>query len=363
MAQTPPSSSAPPPDEAEWDDGPSFLGGFLRGLLWTIVWFAVLGGVMAGTGVWLRAQWDKPGPLAQTRAVVVPRGGTSAAAAALKSTGIIENTTAFEALTWLTIFDGNIRAAEFLFPPKASIAQVLEILRQGKPVEHRLTIIEGLTAKQIAALLTQAEAAAGPVEVPQEGTILPQTYAFDRGMKREAILARARAAMDKELAAAWAARAPGLPLASPRDMLIMASIVERETAKAEERPHVAAVYLNRLRIGMKLQADPTVAYGASGGSGVLDHKLNRADLERDDPYNTYRRAGLPPGPICSPGVASLRAVSRPMNSEDLYFVANGTGGHTFARTAEGHARNVARWRAIQGGAAPDTLPVVTTPER
>ena len=362
MAQTPPSSSAPPPDEAEWDDdGPSFLGGLLRGLLWTIVWFTLLGGGMAAGGFWLRAQWDKPGPLAQTRAVAVPRGGTSAAAGALKANGVIENAMAFEALTWLTIFDGNIRAAEFTFPPKASIAQVLEILRQGKPVEHRLTIVEGLTAKQIATLVTQAEAAAGPLEVPQEGSILPQTYAFDRGMKREAILARARAAMDKELATAWAARAPGLPLSSPRDLLIMASIVEKETAKAEERPRVAAAYLNRLRIGMKLQADPTVAYGASGGSGVLDHRLNRADLERDDPYNTYRRAGLPPGPICSPGVASLRAVSRPANTEELYFVADGTGGHAFSRTAEGHARNVARWRAIQAGAPPD--PVVITPER
>ena len=322
-------------------------------MLWTLVWFVLLGGMAVGAGAWLYGQWDKPGPLAQTRAVVVPRGGPSAAAAALKANGVIDNATAFEALTWATIFDGSIRAAEFNFPPRASIAQVLAILRQAKPVEHRLTIAEGLTAKQIATLVSGAEAAAGTVEVPQEGAILPQTYAFDRGMQREAILARARAAMDKELAAAWAARAPGLPLASPRDMLIMASIVERETAKSEERPHVAAVYLNRLRIGMKLQADPTVAYAASGGSGVLNHRLNRADLDRDDPYNTYRRAGLPPGPICSPGVASLRAVSRPANNEDLYFVADGTGGHAFAKTAEGHARNVARWRGIQAGDTPD----------
>jgi UPF0755 protein len=127
----------------------------------------------------------------------------------------------------------------------------------------------------------------------------------------------------------------------------VASIVERETAKPEERAHVAAVYLNRLRMGMKLQADPTVAYGVSGGSGVLDHKLNRADLDQDDPYNTYKRSGLPPGPICSPGVASLRAVSRPMSTEDLYFVADGSGGHAFARTVDQHMRNVLRWRGIQ----------------
>jgi UPF0755 protein len=315
--------------------------------MWMVIWFVLLGGAAVATGFWLRLQWDLPGPLAETKAVVVPHGGTGAAAAALKSAGVIQNATAFEALSWLTFFDGSLRAAEFTFPPKATIADVLDILRTAKPVEHKITIVEGLTAKQIAALLMASEAASGPVEVPPEGTALPQTYEFERGMTREAILGRARAAMDKELAAAWTARAPNLPLSSPRDMLILASIVERETARAEERPHVAAVYLNRLRTGMKLQADPTVAYAASGGSGVLDHKLNRADLDRDDPYNTYQHAGLPPGPICSPGVASLRAVSRPMNSEDLYFVADGSGGHAFAKTVEAHLRNVAKWHGLQ----------------
>ena len=311
------------------------------------MWFAILGGVALVAGVWLRAQWDKPGPLPEAKAVVVPHGGTTAAADALKASGVIENATAFEALSWLTFFDGSIRAAEFSFPANASIAEELAVLRTAKPVEHRITIIEGLTAKQIASLLMTAEAAAGPVLVPSEGATLPQTYEFERGMSRDAILGRARAAMDKELTSAWASRLPNLPLASPRELLTLASIVERETAKPEERPHIAAVYLNRLRMGMKLQADPTVAYAVSGGSGVLDHKLSRADLEQDSPYNTYQHVGLPPGPICSPGVASLRAVSRPMTSEDLYFVADGSGGHVFARTVEAHLRNVARWRAMQ----------------
>jgi UPF0755 protein len=292
-------------------------------------------------------EWDLPGPLAENKEVVVPHGSTSVVAAALKSSGVIGNATAFEALTWLTFFDGNVHAAEFSFPPNASIADVLAILRTAKPVEHRITIVEGLTAKQIYALIMGAEAASGTIDVPPEGSALPQTYEFERGMSREAILGRARAAMDKELTAAWSSRMPNLPLTSPRDLLILASIVERETAKAEERPHVAAVYMNRLRAGMKLQADPTVAYGVSGGSGVLDHKLNRFDLDQDGPYNTYKHAGLPPGPICSPGVASLHAVSRPMNSEDLYFVADGSGGHAFARTQEAHLRNVARWRGTQ----------------
>jgi UPF0755 protein len=315
--------------------------------MWTLLWFVVLGGAAVGTGFWLRAQWDRPGPLPEAKAVVVPHGGTGAAAAALKAAGVIQDTTAFEALSWATFFDGSIHAAEFEFPPKATIADVLTILRTAKPVEHKITIVEGLTAKQIAGLLMASEPATGVIAVPPEGSVLPQTYAYERGMAREAILKRAQSAMDKELAAAWAARASNLPLASPRDLLILASIVERETAKPDERPHIAAVYLNRLRMGMKLQADPTVAYEVSGGSGVLDHKLNRADLDTDDPYNTYQRAGLPPGPICSPGVASMRAVSRPMNSEDLYFVADGSGGHAFARTVEAHLRNVTRWRAVQ----------------
>ncbi len=314
--------------------------------MWTVIWFAILSGAAIATGLWLRVQWDRPGPLEQTKAVVVPHGGTEEAAAALKAAGVIGNATAFEALSWLTFFDGNLRAAEFSFPPKASIAEVLAILRTAKPVEHRITIVEGLTAKQIVALLMSAEAASGTVELPPEGSALPQTYAFERGMTRDAILGRARAAMDKELAAAWAARAPNLPLSSPRELLILASIVERETAKPDERPHIAAVYMNRLRMGMKLQADPTVAYGVTNGGGVLDHKLNRADLDRDDPYNTYTRAGLPPGPICAPGVASLRAVSRPMSTDDLYFVADGSGGHAFAKTQEAHNRNVARWRGL-----------------
>jgi UPF0755 protein len=315
--------------------------------MWTVIWFVVLGSAAAVTGFWLRVQWDVAGPLPEAKDVVIPHGGTSVAATALKSAGVIRSATAFEALTWITFFDGNIHAAEFNFPAQASIAEVLDVLRTAKPVEHKVTIVEGLTAKQIAATLMLAEAAGGPIVIPPEGGALPQTYEFERGTTREAILKRAEAAMDKELATAWAGRAPNLPLTSPRDLLILASIVERETAKPEERSHVAAVYLNRLRKGMKLQADPTVAYAISGGTGTLDHKLNRADLDVNSPYNTYQNGGLPPGPICSPGVASLHAVSRPMSSEDLYFVADGSGGHAFARTVDAHLRNVARWRSIQ----------------
>jgi UPF0755 protein len=188
----------------------------------------------------------------------------------------------------------------------------------------------------------------GEVRTIDEGSVLPETYDYEHGADRAALVARAQAAMAKDVAAAWADRAPGLPLSSPRDALILASIVERETAKPEERPHVAAVYLNRLRQGMKLQADPTVVYLASSGAGVLNHRLTRSELGRDDPFNTYRNAGLPPAPICSPSLDSLRAVLHPAASDDLFFVADGTGGHVFSRTYEAHDAAVARWRALQG---------------
>ncbi len=290
---------------------------------------------------------DRPGPLPDERAVVIPRGGVTDVAATLQAQEIIAAPLLFRLLVATSAREGPVHAAELQFPAHASMRQVLSVLRTARPVEHFLTIPEGLTAHQIAALLAGADAATGSVSVPPEGSVLPQTYAYEYGTARAAILARAEAAMTKELADAWAHRAPGLGLATAREALILASIVERETAVPAERPHVAAVFLNRLRAGMRLQADPTVAYAASDGRGALDRKLTRGDLERDDPFNTYRSAGLPPGPICSPGLASIQAVLHPQASDDLYFVADGTGGHVFARTLQQHARNVAQWRAIQ----------------
>ena len=225
------------------------------------------------------------------------------------------------------------------------------MLRTGRSVQHRLTIPEGLTASQVAALLERAPALEGEAVLPAEGRVLPETYSYERGILRAALVQRGAAAMDRALAQAWAARVKGLPLRSPDEALTLASIVERETGKPEERPHVAAVFLNRLTRGMRLQSDPTVVYAASGGLGVLDHGITRAELDRDDPYNTYRVQGLPPGPISMPGAASLRAVTQPAPSQDLFFVADGTGGHVFARTLEEHQRNVVRWRDLERGRA------------
>jgi UPF0755 protein len=306
----------------------------------------VLAGVAVGGSRWWHDALEVPGPLRDAHAFLVPHGATTQLAEALRSDGLIDQPRLFRAAAWLTRGEGTLHAAEFAFPPHASIHQVLAILRTAHPVEHHLTIAEGLTAQQIVAVLTHADAMTGEVRTIQEGAVLPQTYDYEYGADRATLVARATAAMDKDLAAAWADRAPGLPVSSPRDAVILASIVERETARPEERPHVAAVYLNRLRQGMKLQADPTVVYLASNGAGVLDHHLTRAELGRDDPFNTYRSSGLPPAPICSPSLDSVRAVLHPAASDDLFFVADGTGGHVFSRSYDAHAAAVARWRAL-----------------
>lgn len=304
-------------------------------------------GLLAGLAGWQALRlYQAPGPLAAPAQVVVPRGGTEVIAGALLQAGVIADARAFAAAAWATRGQGALRAAEFAFPPAASLEQVLAVLRSGRPVQRRLTIPEGLTARQVVALLREAPGLTGEVAAPEEGMVLPETYAYQWGDDRAALLRRAEAAMLAALNTAWTERAEGLPLATPREALVLASIVERETGLAEERPRVAAVFLNRLRRGMPLQSDPTVAYAAAAG-GVLDRPLSRADLDRDHPFNTYRIRGLPPGPIAAPGMAALRAVTRPVATEDLYFVADGSGGHAFARTLEEHNRNVARWREME----------------
>ncbi len=309
----------------------------------------VVAALLLAGGVWgaLRL-YDLPGPLAEQRAVVVPHGGIDQIADSLGRAGVVGNPTALRLAALLTRRQGPMRSAELAFPPHASLRETLLVLRFGKPVQHHLTIPEGLTAQQVALLVDKGPALEGEVPVPPEGSVLPETYAFELGTTRTALLDRARKAMDRALEQAWANRTGNTqPLSGPRDALILASIVERETSRPDERPRVATVFLNRLRRGMKLQSDPTVVYGASGGAGVLDHGITRAELDRDDPYNTYRIAGLPPGPISMPGLAALKSVTQPWPGEDLFFVADGMGGHLFAKTEAEHNRNVARWRDIE----------------
>jgi UPF0755 protein len=287
-----------------------------------------------------------PGPLAEATNLIVPRGGTEGIAAVLREAGIISQPRLFAFAAWWSRAEGPLRAAEFSFPARASIREVLGVLREGRPVQRRLTIAEGLTARQIMALVERTEGLSGEPPALAEGAALPETYAFTWGDTRASLARRAVAAMDAALAEAWAARAPNLPLANPREALILASIIERETGVAAERALVGGVFANRLRRGMMLQSDPTVAY-VPGQGLPLERPLSRADLDQAHPFNTYRIRGLPPGPIASPGREALRAATRPAETEFLFFVADGTGGHAFARTLEEHNRNVARWRALR----------------
>jgi UPF0755 protein len=308
---------------------------------------AVLLLAAGGGGLFLYRAYDAPGPLPEAANIVVPRGGFAELGQNLQQQGVVVSPLLFRAFALATHSDGPLHAGELAFPAAASLRQVLTILRTAHPVQHRLTIPEGLTAAQIAHLVDSADALTGDTPVPAEGSVLPETYAYERGTTREQLLDRARTAMDRALQRAWDSRKPGLPLATKEEALVLASIVERETAKPEERPIIAAVFLNRLRLGMKLQSDPTVVYGASGGLGVMDHPITRSELDHVDTYNTYIIAGLPPAPICMPGQAALRAVTQPATSDALYFVADGTGGHVFARTQDDHLRNVAHWRDIE----------------
>ena len=277
----------------------------------------------------------------QTNAdIVIPAGGSAATAEALAKARVIRHKLIFRLAAYFTRGDGVLHAGEFIFPAHASIKDILNILRHGQQVEHQVTIPEGLTGAQIAKILNAAPDASGQVAPPPEGIVLPQTYSYLWGTPRAAILARAEQAMQTSLDTAWPKRDPNLPLASPQEALILASIVQEETPLGRELPQIAAVYENRLRQGMKLQADPTVIYAATGGKQSGGTSISRADLDNPSPYNTYAHAGLPPGPICAPGAAAIDAVLHPANSDALYFVATGTGGHVFSRYFKDQLRNI-----------------------
>ncbi|HYE49455.1 MAG TPA: endolytic transglycosylase MltG [Azospirillaceae bacterium] len=303
----------------------------------------------AGGWYWAKARFEGPGPLAADTTVVVDKGaGVPAIAARLAEAGVVRGAREFQVAARLTDSGRLLKAGEYAVPAAISLRDLLELLKSGRTVVRRLTVPEGLTSTQILALVNAETALSGdPGPVPPEGTLLPETYHFSLGDPRAEIVARMRAGMIAALAELWAARAPDLPVSTPEEAVTLASIVEKETGLPAERPRVAGVFVNRLRLGMKLQSDPTTIYAVTGGKGPLDRPLSRADLRTESPYNTYFADGLPPGPIANPGRASLAATLNPERHEFLYFVADGTGGHAFAATLDEHNRNVAKWRQIE----------------
>ncbi|MDH3230746.1 MAG: endolytic transglycosylase MltG [Alphaproteobacteria bacterium] len=323
---------------------------FLKSKVFIAVLAVVLvaSAVAAGTVAWALQRIGAPGPLAEDRVHIVPSGaGVNRIAADLEETGIITSSLLFRLYVRSRRAEMKLRAGEYEFRSGASMAQIFDLLVAGRTVLHRVTIPEGLTSYEAIALLNAASPLTGMADIPAEGSILPETYAFTRDQDRTEIVVHMQESMTRTLAELWAGRADDLPIKTPEEAVILASIVERETGIAEERPRVAAVFVNRLRKRMRLQSDPTVIYALSDGKGRLDRELLLKDLEIDSPYNTYRVAGLPPGPICNPGRASLAAVLNPIESKELYFVADGTGGHVFAATLAEHERNVRNWRKIR----------------
>jgi UPF0755 protein len=310
--------------------------------------FAVLGLAVMLLGLWAVWTYRGPGPEAaagEISSVVLRRGaGLNEIASSLERAGVIRSGAIFKAAAQVTGVARDLKAGEYEFASGASMARVLDDIRAGRVVRHQVTIPEGATSEMVIEMLNAEEALTGLAPTPPEGTVLPETYDFQRGEDRAAVLQRMMDARDKLLAALWAQRQPGLPVTTPEEAVILASIVEKETGVASERPQVASVFTNRLRKGMRLESDPTIIYYITKGK-PLGRRILKSELENPaNTYNTYIIDGLPPTPIANPGRAALAAVLDPPQSEYLFFVADGTGGHAFAVTYEDHKRNVAKWR-------------------
>jgi len=333
------------------------MNGFLR-FISGILTFCFLGmSVIAIGALLLRSTFGSPGPLGHSTVAVIPRGeGVQEIAARLEREGIVSDRRLFVAhylsQTFQARFTGgkeiSLQAGEFEFKKQASLEDVLEILSQGKAVLYRLGIPEGLTSQQIVGRLNAEENLAGEItEVPPEGTLLPDTYRFSRGTARADIIERMRADQRRFITTLWDKRQPDLPFKTIEEALILASIVEKETGRADERERIAGVFLNRLRRGMRLQSDPTIIYGIAGGQGTLGRPITRSDIDTPTPYNTYTINGLPPTPIANPGRAAIEAVLNPAKTKDLYFVADGSGGHSFSETLRDHNAAVQVWRQAE----------------
>ncbi len=329
-----------------------------RAVLWPLTGVAVLVGlaVVLAIAGWLhvRSEFDTPGPARDARTVVLPQGlGAWDIADRLMEAGVIDDSVLFVAGLWLEDRQHALKAGEYAFEARVTPRGVMEKLVAGDTVVRRLTIAEGMTSAEIVAAIAAAPGLEGEIAaLPEEGSLLPETYHYALGDSRAGLIERMKSDMASLVDALWQARDPALGLDDAQQAVVLASMVEKETAAADERPVIAAVFLNRLRRGMRLQSDPTVIYALTGGERPLGRPLTRADLKVESPYNTYRHGGLPPGPIANPGRAALAAALHPAETSALYFVADGSGGHAFAETLAEHNRNVARWRARRAAGEP-----------
>jgi UPF0755 protein len=299
--------------------------------------------------IWSQHRLHAPGPLASDKVVyIAPGTEVPDIIAALERDEVIDSPFLLNATLLAEGNRSKVKAGEYLFRQNASLRDVIDTLVSGKQVLHSITIPEGLTSEQVVERLKDNDVLIGDViDIPKEGSLLPETYKVTRGTLRADVVRKMQEDQKRAVDQIWARRAASLPLRSPYELVILASIVEKETGKADERPRVASVFLNRLKKGMRLQSDPTTVYGLAGGKGALRRGLTRPEIEKPTPYNTYLIDGLPPGPIANPGRAALEAVASPSRTQDLYFAADGTGGHVFAETLDQHSRNVQRWRQIE----------------
>ncbi len=298
-----------------------------------------------------RQRFEAPGPLAEGKMVNIPRGlGIRDIADLLQREGVIDQPYVFMGGVIALKARGELKYGEYQFTKNSSVADVVDTITEGKVIQHAVTVPEGLTSEQIVARLLENDGLAGQIkEIPREGTLLPETYRFTRGMTREQIIQRMQQAHRRVLQEVWERRMQDLPVKTPEQLVTLASIVEKETGRPDERTRVAAVFVNRLKSRMRLQSDPTIIYGLTGGKGSLGRPILKSEIEQPTPYNTYVVDGLPPGPIANPGRASLEAAANPARTKELYFVADGTGGHVFSENYTEHQKNVARLRGIEHG--------------
>src|SRR6202140_1667681 len=343
----------PPPKRSERARNPFVVVG---NAIITIVLVLMIGA--GGVYVYGKQKLEAPGPLREDKVVNIPaRAGMTDIAEILQREGVIDNNRwAFIGSVFALKARSELKPGEYSFQKNASLRDVIGTIVEGKVVQHAVTIPEGLTSEQIVARLSDNDIFSGSVrEQPREGTLLPETYKFPRGTPREQVVVRMQQAQKRVLTEIWERRSPDLPVKSPEQLVTLASIVEKETGKPDERSRVAAVFVNRLRQKIKLQSDPTIIYGLVGGKGTLGRPIKRSEILQPSLYNTYVVEGLPPGPIANPGRASLEAAANPARTRDLFFVADGTGGHAFTETYDQHQKNVAKLRTMEKQIQNDTV--------